>query len=409
MRKVRQIAIVYPSILGACLLLLAGVAQSAATKLNDYHWSGVTRVIAISDLHGDYEQFLKVMQSAGLINSKGKWTGGKTHLVQTGDITDRGADSRKIIDHLVKLLKQAKKKGGYIHMLIGNHEAMNVIGDLRYVHAGEYAAFANSKSPRLQELQWQRQLKSLQSKDPEAFGSLDLAAARTEWTQKVPLGWVEHRKEWATDGEYGKWVQSNPVAIRINDTIYLHGGISSKYCRYSLRSISKQFHEGLSNYDAARPTIVTDPLGPIWYRGLAKEDEDGVYSQTLDNVLSRYKVKRIVVGHTPTGGIVWPRFDQRVIVNDTGIAKHYGGNKGILELQDGVATAIYADQKIQIPKLSSDRADYLRAVIKVNPDNTRLKKRLENLLTPKPAENSNTAETEEIAAGEEVAVIGTCQ
>ncbi|MCF6263735.1 MAG: metallophosphoesterase [Xanthomonadales bacterium] len=408
MFKSNHKGIVSRAILGVCLLLLAGVSQSAATKLNDYHWSGVERVIAIGDLHGDYQQFVKIMQSAGLMNTKGKWTGGKTHLVQTGDITDRGADSRKIIDHLIKLSKQAKKKGGYIHMLIGNHEAMNVGGDLRYVHAGEYAAFADSKSLHLQEQQWQRQLELVQSIDAEAFASLDLVAARSKWEKKIPLGWVEHRAAWATDGEYGKWVLNNPAAIRINETIYLHGGISSKFCRYSLRSLSKLMHEGLSNYDAEIPSIVNDPVGPIWYRGLAQEAEGGVYSQTLDNVLKRYKVKRIVVGHTPTGGIVWPRFDQRVIVNDTGIATYYGRNTGILELQGGVATAIYANQRIQIPESSSERIDYLRAVIKVKPDNAKLKKRLEKLLAPELVEKTSTEEAS-AEETEEVAVIGTCQ
>ncbi|MCF6226614.1 MAG: metallophosphoesterase [Xanthomonadales bacterium] len=400
--------ILYRATLCVCLLMLAGLAQSAATKLNDYHWSGVDRVIAISDLHGDYQQYFKVMQSAGLINAKGKWIGGKTHLVQTGDITDRGPDSRKIIDHLIKLSKQANKKGGHIHMLIGNHEAMNVSGDLRYVHAEEYAVFANSKSLHLQELQWQRQLEMVQSLDAKAFAALDLAAARSKWEKKIPLGWVEHRAAWAVDGEYGKWVLKNPVAIRINDTVYLHGGISSKFCRYSLRSLSKLMHEGLSDYDADKPSIVDDPLGPTWYRGLAQEDESGVYSQTLDNVLKRYKVKRMVVGHTPTDGIVWPRFDQRVIVNDTGIAKYYGANKGILELQGGVATAIYAGQRIQIPQASSERVDYLRAVIKVNPDNAKLKKRLEKLLASELVEKTSAEEasTEE---PEEAAVIGICQ
>jgi len=76
------------------LLLLPGLAMAKAKKLDDYHWTGVERVIAIGDLHGDYGQYLKVMQSAGLINKKGKWSGGETHLVQTGDITDRGEEER---------------------------------------------------------------------------------------------------------------------------------------------------------------------------------------------------------------------------------------------------------------------------------------------------------------------------
>ena len=140
------------------------------------------------------------MESAGLIDKKGKWSGGKTHFVQTGDITDRGPDSRKIIDELVKLTRQAKRAGGYIHLLIGNHEAMNVVGDLRYVSPGEYAAFTTKNSARLQNMQWERQIEWMKVNVPE-FETMDLETFRTEWEQQVPLGWVEHRQGWSLNGE----------------------------------------------------------------------------------------------------------------------------------------------------------------------------------------------------------------
>ncbi len=219
-------------------LLANGPADAKAKKLDDYHWTGVERVVAISDLHGDYERYIDVMQSAGLIDKNGKWSGGETHLVQTGDITDRGPDSRKIIDHLVKLSKQAKKKGGYVHLLIGNHETMNVVGDLRYVSPGEYKAFETKNSARLQEMQWERQLEWMRANTPD-FEALDLEAFRKEWEQQVPLGWVEHRQAWSFNGEYGKWVEDNQVAMQINDTIFLHGGISAKYCKFSLQSLTE--------------------------------------------------------------------------------------------------------------------------------------------------------------------------
>lgn len=364
------------------LLVSPGITNAGAKQLDDFHWSGVARVIAIGDLHGDYGQYIKVMRSAGLLDKKGRWAGGKTHLVQTGDVTDRGPDSRKIIDHLIKLAKQAKKKGGYVHMLIGNHETMNVIGDLRYVHAGEYQAFTSRNSQRYQALQWQRQLDWMKANSAETLSALELEKFREEWEQRVPLGWVEHRLAWSLDGEYGKWVNGNPVAIQINDTIFLHGGISAKYCQFSLQSLTQQVMEALPQHDPATPSIVEDPLGPIWYRGLATEKEAPVFSQTLDNILNRYEAKRIVIGHTPTGGIVWPRFDQRVIVNDTGIAAHYGSHKGVLELTAAGAFAIYADLRLQIPATSAERTDYLQAVVEVDANNGLLKKRLKRMLEP---------------------------
>jgi len=404
-------------------LFVNGPADAKAKKIDNYHWTGVERVVAIGDLHGDYDGYIRVMESAGLINKRGKWSGGDTHLVQTGDITDRGADSRKIIDHLVKLRKQAKKDGGYVHLLIGNHEAMNVVGDLRYVSPGEFEAFKTKNSARLQDMQWQRQIEWMAANTPE-FEELDLEAYRKEWQQKIPLGWVEHRMAWSFNGDYGKWVKDNRVAIQINDTIFLHGGISAKYCSLSLQSLTEQVIAAMQNYDPFVQSIMDDPLGPVWYRGLAEEEEADLFSQTLDNILNRYGAKRIVIGHTPTGGIVWPRFDQRVVLNDTGIAGYYGSHKGLLELTKEGATAVYDKHRIPLPVLNSEREDYLRAVIEVDPNNAHMKQRLARMLAPpveetEPGEVSGDSKAGEAEAGETEAgetlaeeiilVPGTCQ
>jgi hypothetical protein len=119
-------------------------AKTEAAALTD-----VPRIIAVGDLHGDYEQFTSVLSSAGLIDGNGDWTGGKAHLVQTGDVVDRGPDSRSIMDLLMRLEKQAAAAGGGVHALLGNHEAMNVYGDLRYVSPGEFASYAKGEvAPR---------------------------------------------------------------------------------------------------------------------------------------------------------------------------------------------------------------------------------------------------------------------
>ena len=391
-------------------LLANGPADAKAKKVDDYHWTGVERVVAIGDLHGDYGQYINVMQSAGLIDKGGKWSGGKTHLVQTGDITDRGDDSRKIIDHLVKLKKQAKKKGGYVHLLIGNHETMNVIGDLRYVAPGEFKAFATKNSKRLQNLQWERQVEWMQANVPE-FAEMDLDVYRQDWEKQVPLGWVEHRQAWSFKGDYGKWVEGNQVAIQVNDTIFLHGGISEKYCKFSLQSLTEQVIVAMQNNDPGIVTAMNDPLGPVWYRGLAeKEETDEIYSQTLDNILKRYGAKRIVIGHTPTGVVVWPRFDQRVVANDTGIATYYGAHKGLLELTAQGATAIYGDQRIPLPAGNSEREDYLLAVIQADSNNAHLKQRLARMQAPPQDEKVATVDGEN-AQTEEVVMPspGICQ
>src|SRR5205814_7174767 len=118
------------------------------------------RVVAVGDVHGDADQLVAVLRSASLIDDKGAWSGGKAHLVQTGDILDRGPDSRRAMDVLMRLEIEATKAGGAVHALIGNHEAMNVYGDLRYVSEGEIASFRDTNSAKVREELYQEHQKS---------------------------------------------------------------------------------------------------------------------------------------------------------------------------------------------------------------------------------------------------------
>jgi len=370
-------------LVAALLALTSACAHGEPREIDPWHWQGVERVVAVGDLHGDYEQYMKVLRSAGLVSAHGKWTGADTHLVQTGDVPDRGPDTRKIIDHLANLKVQAARKGGRVHTLIGNHEAMNSYGDLRYTDPGEFAAFRGPDSERYRERQWEFTLNRIKQIKPEEFLTMDLDKYRAEWEQKVPLGWVEHRLAWTPDGEYGQWVLSNPVAIQINGTIFVHGGLGPAYCRLSLEQLTEQAHEELMHYDPEATGVIDDENGPLWYRGLATEEEQA-FGPVLDQILERYGAQRIVVGHTPTGGVVWPRFDARVIVNDTGIAAYYGGNDAFLVLEGDSAVAGYEDIRLPIPGDPQERLDYLREVIALKPDNGELKVLLAELQKPAP-------------------------
>ena len=164
-----------------CILILRVMVSAAPAAQAE--WTGVERVVAVGDVHGDYANFVSVLRSARLIDDKGRWIGGKAHLVQTGDLLDRGADSRKVMDLLMLLEKQAAKAGGQVHALIGNHEAMNLYGDLRYTTAGEFAAFRTGQSEEVRAAFWEREISGL----PTPPGEAD----RKNWEAEHPLGWFE--------------------------------------------------------------------------------------------------------------------------------------------------------------------------------------------------------------------------
>ncbi len=322
------------------LLLLILLLMPAATAQESF--SGVERVVAIGDIHGDYEAFLAMMRDTGLIDEKNRWSGGKTHLVQTGDIVDRGPDSRKVMDLLQSLEKQASKAGGRIHVLVGNHEVMNMYGDLRYTSAGEYAAFRTATSERARADLWEQEVRAL----PRAPSREE----RAKWEAAHPLGWVEHRMQFGSEGAYGRWLRSKNVMVRVNDSLFLHGGIGPKYAGMSLGQINGAIRGELRDVSRIKSDTspVTDPEGPLWYRGLA-QDNGAEAEAHLEKVLAKYGVKRVVIGHTPTPGAVIPRFGGRVLLIDTGLSAYYGSNRACLVLEGGKGFAIHRGEKVELP------------------------------------------------------------
>jgi len=247
------------------LLVCAPILWAAPRQLDAYRWQGVDRIVAIGDLHGDYGHYLAVLQAAGVVDRRGRWIAGDTHLVQTGDIPDRGPDTRRIIAHMAALARQARKRGGRVHNLLGNHEAMNVYGDLRYVDPGEYRAFADQRSAALRDRYYEASMDALAESDPARHAALP-ADFREQWDREHPLGWVEHRSawdpRWDPEGELYRWTLRTQVAIQLNDLVFVHGGIGSAYCGNSLESLTAMARAALRASDPATPGILQDEARP---------------------------------------------------------------------------------------------------------------------------------------------------
>lgn len=359
------------------LLLLAESLAAAPRQVDAYRWEGVERVVAIGDIHGDYAAYLSVLQAAGIVDARGRWKAGATHLVQTGDIPDRGPDTRRIIEHMGALAKQARKRGGFVHNLMGNHEAMNVYGDLRYAVGGEFAAFADKRSGERRERYFEAAMADLQARDPQRFAALP-PGFRAQWDAAHPLGWVEHRLAWDprfdSKGPMFRWVMDTEVAVQIDATVFLHGGISHAYCGNSLESLTTMAHAQLREGDDGDMGILDDPQGPLWYRGLAGV-APAARRDTVAAILEKHAARRIVIGHTTTGGAIWPRLDSRVIQIDTGMSQVYGGHIGWLEIAGDELTAGYRGGRVPLPADDAGRLAYLDAVIALQPDNADLRER----------------------------------
>jgi hypothetical protein len=297
------------------------------------------RVIAIGDLHGDLAAWRAIARDAGLIDADGKWTGGKTVVVQTGDVPDRGADSRAIIQDLMRLQKEAARDGGRVVALVGNHEAMNMVGDIRYVSPGEFASYANSNSLRLRDMTFEANSDAIIAASRNENPKLSNAQARAAWLAQTPLGKLEHRASWSPNGVIGKWVIGNPAVLRLGDTLFLHAGLSAAYAQRTIDDINAAVAKSLAARDDSETAIINDPAGPLWYRGLAQADATGAPGSSADselrNVLAAQGARRMVIGHTPVLSGVAFRHGDRLAMIDTGISAAYGGTLGYLEIIDG--------------------------------------------------------------------------
>lgn len=299
--------------------------------------SAPQRIVAVGDLHGDYAAWIDIARDAGLVDSANRWIGGRTVLVQTGDITDRGPDSLKIIRHLQKLEGEAKAAGGRVIVLLGNHEAMQVTGDFRYVTPGEYAAFADRGSKARRDAAFDANAKAIIDFYRQRDRSLSPKAIRAEWVTTNPLGKVEYVAAWSPSGELGRWAATLPAVAKVGDTLFVHGGISAKFALVPLSEINRRARAALIAGDASDEAIINDPMGPLWYRGLVTRAGAPAAGRPtmvaeLDGSLLGHAAKRMVIGHTPDIKGIGFLHGGKLIQIDTGISRYYGGKLGWLEI-----------------------------------------------------------------------------
>lgn len=306
------------------------------------------RIVAVGDLHGDHDAWLAIAGAAGLIDSRGRWSGGDTTLVQLGDVVDRGPDSLKIIRHLMKLQREAPKKGGRVIALVGNHEAMMMTGDLRYVHPGEFSAFATRDSKALRDRIYELNKPDIEAAYRAQSPQMSAEAIEAEWLKTMPLGKLEHQAAWAPNGELGKWAAANPAVVKLGDTLFVHGGISSAYAGLPVDEINRQIVAALKAKDESPTAIINHPQGPLWYRGLiSRGDGDEAtlapippgatapltIDQEIELVLKNYGVKRIVVGHTPSPKGIVSAANGKLWRTDSANSRAYGGQPSYLEIR----------------------------------------------------------------------------
>lgn len=221
------------------------------------------KMLIISDPHANLDAFLSVLKSQEVINENYKWIFGKGHLVVIGDVFDRGEDVLPIFWLIYKLEDEARKAGGDVHFILGNHEEMILRNNTKY---------AKDKYKNLAD-------------------KLD----------------IDLNDMWNSDSELGHWLLTRNTIEQIGDNLFVHAGLSKEFLDQNWSVV--ELNDTISTYinkskderkisNAA--TFLFGNDGPLWYRGMVRDDEkyNPIAEEDVDAILKRYKVKRIYVGHT---------------------------------------------------------------------------------------------------------------
>lgn len=361
------------------------------------------KVIAIGDIHGAYQRFHDLLTELQLIDEQDNWSGGDTYLVSLGDLLDRGAESRKVIDLVIKLQKQAEKSDGKVIQVLGNHELMVTTGDLRYVSKAEFSAFEKEESNKERAALFD--YFKLQHPD------LSKEQLDNSFLENYPLGYAGFVKAFSTQGKYGQWLHSAMPVVKVNDSIFVHGGLSSELIGMSIKEVNSSvksvweyqniiirltdsgvlplgtdfwtsldylftklqpyIRKNKANFRNKLPKWTNDfnrlvklqdsfpfsEVSPMWYRGNAYCHP---YSESFntEKLLKQFDAKRIVVGHTPLYKDIRSRLNEQVILADTGMLK---------KAYHGKATALIINgDEVMVHTLGEEALSPLLAEIKNN-------------------------------------------
>lgn len=274
-----------------------------------------SKIVALSDIHGQFDLMLELLQANKIVDQQGNWIYGDGHLVLAGDVFDRGPKVTEALWLLYNLEAQARSAGGNVHMLLGNHEVMTLANDLRYLNKKylDNATQLGSTYPAL----------------------------------------------YADTTVLGNWLRSKPILTIVNDVLFLHAGVDADLFKYGqdIDAINHHMKRGLG---LSKAEIKQDQTlaylfgtqGPIWFRSYFKPEAQPV--EVLQQILQQHKLQRIVVGHT-TFDAIYQHYDGKVISIDSDIKS---GKRAQLLFMDnaGLRRADRSGQQSEIPHWQNQTA-----------------------------------------------------
>ncbi len=216
------------------------------------------KITAVSDIHGNFNGLLTLLKAHGVVDDGLHWIYGRGHLVIAGDVVDRGLQVTEALWFIRALEDEARRHGGRVHLLLGNHEQMLLSGDWRYTQA-------------------------LYTAPPKGMPTL---AAR-----------------FGPEGEFGRWLRSKPAILKLGPFLFCHGGLSPALAARgeaiaSTNAILRAHLADRSRDATGDAAFLLGSEGPLWYRGLLPDEDDPASDAEVDAILARYRAKALIIGHT---------------------------------------------------------------------------------------------------------------
>lgn len=243
----------------------------------------VSRQFILADIEANFNAFYTLLKAGGVIDEQFNWTFGDGHLVLVGDFVDRGEEQTEVLWLIYALEDKARAAGGYVHYVLGNHEIMNLGGDLRYLNP--------------------------------------------KYTQTAAALGCSYRDLLGPETELGRWLRSKNIVEKVGDVLYVHGGISAEVLALglSLKQINElarpHYADSTYHFKDNRAGLLFQNEGPFWYRGFYTAPRSS--QQQVDAVLAKYNARHIVTGHTVVDNSISSWYEGRVLNADVPHAKGF--------------------------------------------------------------------------------------
>lgn len=213
------------------------------------------KMFVLSDIEGNFKGFKSILQGNKIIDKNFNWTFENNHLILVGDFFDRGLNVTECLWLIYKLEDEAEKQGGKVHFILGNHEMMNLKGQLKYV--------------------------------------------RDKYQENADTLKVDYEKWYSQNSELGKWLRTKNAVEKIGNLLFVHAGIRKDFPKnYSIQQINENTRKSIDKQfqkDEQKNDIFIGNESPIWYRGISTEKES---QQEVENTLKRFSVDKMIIGHT---------------------------------------------------------------------------------------------------------------